>query len=93
MSKSIEDLREALFSTIEAVRNGSLDVDKARAINDVAKSIVDTARVEVDYLRIAGGGESEFLSSAIGKDNLPNGLPPAEPGNGIVGITRHQLRG
>lgn len=84
MSKSISDLREALFATLEGVKAGTVDLDKARAVNEVAKTIVETAKVEVDYLRVTGGGESEFLDGAIGTENLPNG---------ITGITRHRLQG
>jgi hypothetical protein len=88
MSKTINDLRETLFATLEAVKAGQMDLDKARAVNEVAKTIVDTAKVEVDYLRATGGGESSFIDTAIGADNLPEGLP-----NGITGITRHRLAG
>ena len=88
MSKSINDLRESLFATLEAVKAGTLDIEKAKQINEVAKTIVDTAKVEVDYLRVTGGGESAFIESAIGTDNLPEGLP-----NGITAITRHRLQG
>ncbi len=84
MSKTIEDLRASLFEALEGVKSGTLDLDKARAINDVAKTIVDTAKVEVDYLRATGGGESTFIDSAIGSDNLPPG---------ITGIRQHRLRG
>lgn len=74
MSKSINDLRETLFATLEAVKNGSMDLDKARQVNEVAKTIVETAKVEVDYLRVTGGGESTFIDTAIGSDNLPPGI-------------------
>ena len=83
-SKTISDLRETLFATLEGVKNGTLDLDKARAVNEVAKTIVDTAKVEVDYLRTTGGGESSFIETAIGADNLPTG---------ITGIVRHRLAG
>jgi hypothetical protein len=83
-TKTINDLRETLFATLDAVKSGDLDLDKARAVNEVAKTIVDTAKVEVDYLRTAGGGESSFISTAIGQDNLPPG---------ITGIVRHRLAG
>lgn len=87
MSSSITDLREALFAALAGIKSGAMDLDKARAINDVAKTIVDTARVEVDYLRATGGTASEFLA-------LPAPPPePAVPGNGIVSITRHVLQG
>lgn len=88
MSKNISDLRETLFATLQAVKAGELDLDKARAVNEIAKTIVDTAKVEVDYLRASGGGESSFIDAAIGSDNLPEGLR-----NGITSITRHRLQG
>jgi hypothetical protein len=81
---NIDDLRETLFATLQAVKDGSMDTDKARQVNEVAKTIIETARVEVEYLRVTGGGESEFLASTVGADNLPQG---------IVGITRHRIAG
>ena len=83
MSKSIEDLREALFATLQGVKDGSIDIEKARAVNELGKTICETAKVEVDYIK-ASGGESSFLSTTIGADNLPPG---------ITGITQHRLRG
>jgi hypothetical protein len=88
MSKSINDLRETLFATLEAIRDGSMDLDKARQVNEVAKTIIETAKVEVDYLRVTGGGESTFIDAAIGASNVPPGLP-----NGIAGVVRHRLQG
>jgi hypothetical protein len=87
MSKTINDLRETLFSTLQAVKDGTMDLDKARTINEIGKTVIDTAKVEVDYLRVTGGGESSFIDTAIGADNLPDSLP-----NGVVGITRHLTR-
>lgn len=84
MSKSITDLRASLFATLEGIKSGAIDLDKARAVNEVAKTIVETAKVEVDYLRVTGGGESAFIDGAIGSDNLPPG---------ITGVTIHRLQG
>ncbi len=83
MSQDITSLREYLFATIEAVKAGTIDLDKARAVNEIGKTLVDTARVEVDYLRATGGGESEFLRTAIEGDDLPKG---------ITGRTVHRLK-
>lgn len=91
--RTIEDVREALFAALDGVRNGTLDLDKAKSINEIGRTLVDSAKVEVDYLRATGGGESTFIATAIGADNLPEGLPRATPGNGIVGIVRHRLEG
>jgi hypothetical protein len=80
--KNIGDLRTTLFDVIEGVRNGSLDIEKAKAVNELAKTVVETAKVEVDYLRINNGGASPFIE-AIGNDNLPPG---------ITGRTVHRMR-
>ena len=60
MSKSIEDLREALFATLQGVKDGSIDVEKARAVNELGKTICDTAKVEVDYIKASGGGREQL---------------------------------
>lgn len=80
---NINDLRGTLFETLNGIKSGSLTLDQARAINEVSKTIIDTAKVEVDYLKVNGGGESAFVE-AIGTQNLPSG---------IVGITKHIMRG
>lgn len=82
MSKTIEDLRETLFSTLQAVKDGTLDLDKARAVNEIGKTLIDSARVEVDYLRTAGGGESSFIATPG-----PGSLPP-----GITGVRQHRIK-
>lgn len=83
MSHDISELRRQLFATLAGVKDGSIDLDKARAVNELGKTLVDTAKVEVDYLRATGGGESSFLDTAIGNENLPEG---------ITGRTVHRLR-
>jgi len=82
MRQDITTLREQLFATLAAVKDGSIDLDRARAVNEIGKTLVDTARVEVNYLRATGGGESEFLSTTVGNDHLPPG---------ITGRTVHRL--
>lgn len=86
--KTINDLRASLFETLAKVKDGSIDLDRAKAVNEIGKTIIETAKVEVDYLRVSGGGESSFIDTAVGVGNLPDGLQ-----NGIVGIVRHRLQG
>lgn len=81
--KTITDLRAALFETLQQVKSGTMDLDKARAVNELGKTLIDSAKVEVEYLRATGGGESAFLDSAAGADNLPPG---------ITGRTVHRLK-
>lgn len=78
-SRNISDLRETIFDVIQDVRAGKISVDQAQAINDLSKTIVDSAKVEVDYLRVNNGGESTFIE-AVGNAALP------------PGVTRHQIK-
>ena len=84
MSHDITALRAHLFSALQGVKDGTLDLDKARAINEIGKALTETARVEVDYLRATGGGESAFIEAAVDAGNLPAG---------ITGVVRHRLAG
>jgi hypothetical protein len=81
-TKTIDDLRTRLFAAIDGVKAGTLSLDQARTISDLSQVIVNTAKVEVDYLRATGGGESTFIDTAVGANNLPPG---------ITGIVRHRL--
>ena len=65
MSTHISDLREHLMQTLESLRNRSnpMEPDLARAIATVAGVLVDTARVEVDYIRATGQDTSNFIDS------------------------------
>jgi len=59
----IEDVRLALMDTIQAVRAGAINIDQARAIEGLARVMVDTAKVEVDYLRIITNPENRNIKS------------------------------
>lgn len=87
--KTTADLREHLFATLDALRDNDnpMDVARAKAVSDVAQTLINVARVELDYLRQTDGGESAFI--AVANDGATAmALPP-----GIVGITRHRLAG
>lgn len=53
MKNKLSDLRNHLFETIERLKDGDKDMplEKAKAISDVAQVIINSAKVEVDYLR------------------------------------------
>lgn len=59
MKNKIEDLRNHLFATLEALqdKDNPMDIDRARAVAEVAGVIVDSAKVEVDYVKLTGAGE------------------------------------
>lgn len=55
----IAELRNHLFETLRGLKDkdAPMDIDRARAVSEVAKTLIETAKVEVDYLRITGGTE------------------------------------
>ncbi len=63
----INDLRDHLFETLEALKDPEkpMDIDRAKAVADVARVIVDSAKVEVNFLKVTGGVRStDFLPDA-----------------------------
>lgn len=61
MKNKIQDLRDHLFETIEKLKDGEIDLEKARAVADLAQVIVNSAKVEVDFLRAANVKSSYFF--------------------------------
>ena len=53
----IEDLRNHLFETLEALKDPDkpMEIDRGKAIANVANSIILSAKLEVDYLKVTGG--------------------------------------
>lgn len=57
MKNKIEDLRNHLFATLEALSPDAekpMELDRAKAIADVARVIVDSAKAEVAYIAATG---------------------------------------
>ena len=60
---TINDLRNVLFDTLEALKNKEqpMDIDRALAMKEVAQVIVNSAKIEIDHMRISGGQGSGFI--------------------------------
>lgn len=79
MKNKINDLRDHLFATLEALQDteNPMDVDRARAISEVAGTIVASAKVEVDYIKVTGALHgSGFIPTSV-MDQVPQ--PTARP--------------
>lgn len=92
---NIDALREHLFATLAALRDPEqpMDIDRAKAVSEVAQTIINTAKVEVDFMRQTG-------QNATPRFLLPAALVPTETtatatGTKEVsgGVTRHRLGG
>ncbi|WP_427310515.1 hypothetical protein [Cupriavidus sp. H39] len=87
-SNNISTVRQHLLDTLADLRNrdNPMDVDRARAVADVARVLVDSAKVEVDFVKASGASGWDFLQPEAPQGDAP-GLPP-----GITGIRRHVLK-
>lgn len=90
----INDLREHLMQTLASLRDRAnpMEPDRARAVAQVASVLVDSAKVEVDYLKATGQDRSGFLEAPAQSMTAPSALPSANnPFPGITAVRRHTL--
>jgi hypothetical protein len=69
MPNTIDDLRSHLFETLAALKDKDhpMELDRARSVADVAKVLVESAKVEVEFLKVTGALQ--------GTGFLPAGAP------------------
>lgn len=86
----ISELREYLTATLAGLRDreNPMEPDRVRAVAQAASVLVDTARVEVDYIKATGQDTSGFLQTLPSTSTVTAGLL-----NGITGIIQHRLVG
>ena len=72
MANDINTLRDALFETLRGLRDreNPIETERARAINETAQVIINSAKLEIDHMRVAGAGR--------GTDFIPALPAPAE---------------
>lgn len=59
---TLDDLREQLFETLKDLRTKDkpMDVDRAKAISEVAQTFINSAKAEVDFVRATGSDNAEL---------------------------------
>jgi hypothetical protein len=75
VGNKMSDLREHLFETLQALKDKEkpMDLERAKAVAEIGQTIINSAKVEVDYLKVTGQGQhtrSEFFP-------VDRMLPPA----------------
>lgn len=72
MKNKIEDLRNHLFATIEALldEDEPMDLERARVVADVAQVLVNSAKSETDFIKAVGGQKG---TGFIPLSHLPDG--------------------
>ncbi|MBW7935226.1 MAG: hypothetical protein H3C62_16790 [Gemmatimonadaceae bacterium] len=85
MKNKISDLRNHLFETLEALKDEDkpMEIERATAIANVARVIVDSAKAEVQFLSVL---ERDPTLRSIGSGFLGQGdeAPPAPRRLGAV---------
>lgn len=90
----INTLRDHLMQTLASLRDreNPMEPDRARAIGQVASVLIDSARVEVDYIKATGADRSDFLEPpATTALPAPSDTPTAN--NPFPTVVRHRLAG
>lgn len=73
MKNKMEDLRDHLFETLESLKDEDkpMDLDRARTIAEVAQTLINSAKVEVDFVKSTGAVTgSGFIPSEPRKPGL-----------------------
>ena len=55
-------LQDIIMQSLRDVRAGTLDVPKAKAVNDLAQTLINSAKVEVEFLRATKRTRSRFFA-------------------------------
>jgi hypothetical protein len=78
MKNRMSDLRNHLFETLEALKDTEhpMDLDRAKAISDVAQTLINTAKVEIQFMEAIGGeSNGEFFDQpVVGKLKLAHSV-------------------
>lgn len=82
----ITSLRTILFETMRGLKNGTIDLDKAKAVSDIGQVIINSAKVEVDAMRANGIEGSGFIPAALPSPGSSNVSHPRK------GVTVHRCR-
>jgi len=84
-NNKLADLRDHLFETLEALKDPDkpMDLERARAVSEVAQTMINLAKVEVDMVRALDGRgiEGAFFSGLAESRDLPQiaGPQPVRP--------------
>jgi hypothetical protein len=97
MSHTLEDLRGHLFDTLRGLKNKEepLEIERAKAISDVAQTIINSARAEIDYVKVTGTKiNSQFIQTTDAVVDVKPSNPAITVTTNIKGqrVVRHTLK-
>ena len=94
----ISTVRQHLLDQMAALRSAGpeavkAELERAKGVSELAQTLVNTAKVEVDYLVATGQDSSTFLELPPDQKYITAGDGGTPLPNGISSITRHRLAG
>jgi len=91
----ISQLQQHLLDTLKDLRDRThpMEPDRARAVAQVAGVLVDSARVMVEFAKVTGNYDANFVAPQIDEDEAPRLTVTPGDRNGITSITQHRLQG
>ena len=80
-SPHIDQVRQSLLDTLADLRSreNPMDIDRAKAVAQVASVLVETAKVENEYLKLTGQDRSNFLEAPTEHAALSHNAAPGVP--------------
>jgi len=61
----LSDLRNHLFATLESLQDteNPMPVDRAKAVSEISRDIISSAKVELEFMRLIDSADSTFFDS------------------------------
>lgn len=86
--KTIEDLYDGLFVTLESLQTGKIKPEEAMAVAAVAQTIINAAKVECEYAKINKARGTHFIPTLAPIPKTPAIEPPKPEPEPVPTITR-----
>lgn len=77
--RTTQGLRDILFDEIDELRGGDGDPTKSLAVANLAKQIINTAKVELDFHRVMQSADAQGTPIALGNIQLGTAASAARP--------------
>lgn len=89
MGSNIEQLRDVLFAQLADLRDEKkpLDLDRLKGVVNVSGRIIETAKVEVEFMKVSGGTGTGFIENKSPKQIAGAPVKPAP------NVTVHRIKG
>jgi hypothetical protein len=84
VKRTSQGLRDILFEELEELRHGDGDPSKAMAVANLAKQIINTAKIEMDYINTTMKLQESGTPMKLGAMELGSNASSAEPPSTVL---------